>query len=174
MNATANLASNFSRISIPLSEFWRARNGRERGLLGGAAALIVLSLIYLVLIDPAISGREQLGKTVPALRQQVAELQDMSRQVGTLPDQPPPVVVPVTRETIEASLLRKGLKPQNLALSGGTLRLQLASASFAGIVAWLDEMQKTASFTVSDANIVAQSQPDMVDATLTLQQRKSE
>jgi general secretion pathway protein M len=42
------------------------------------------------------------------------------------------------------------------------------------MVAWLDEMQKTARVTVTEANVTAQGQIDTVNANLTLQQQKSE
>jgi general secretion pathway protein M len=175
MTPAANISTQWQRVKQPAMEFWAARNARERGMLALGMALVGLTLLYLLLIDPAVSGREQLHKTVPVLRQQVAQMQEMSQQAGeATPEQPPSAVMPATRESVEASLLRKGLKPQNLEVSGSIARVQLPDAPFSGLVAWLDEMQKTALLTVTDANIVAQAQPDLVDATLTLQQRKSE
>ena len=173
MNATAQSTSSFARIAQPVYDFWTARNPRERNMLAIAIAAIVLALVYLLLIQPALSGREQLQKNLPTLRQQVAQMQAMTQELENLPEQPSVEPQPATREGVQASLLRKGLEPQNLSVEGGVLRVQLPGSSFAGTLAWLDEMQKNFLFTVSDANIVAQAQPDTVDATLTLQQRKN-
>lgn len=158
------------------SDFWNARNERERKQLLLAAIVAVLALIYMLLIEPAYVGRQQLQKNLPTLRQQAAELQTMSLQASALARETPPPVVPMTRESIEASLARAGLTPQNIAIAGTDLaKVQLSSVSFAGMTAWLDEMQKTARVTVAEANITAQGQaPDTVNASLTLQQKKSE
>jgi type II secretory pathway component PulM len=46
--------------------------------------------------------------------------------------------------------------------------VQLAAVSFSGTLNWLDDMQRNALLSVTDANIVALAQPDMVNATFTL------
>jgi type II secretory pathway component PulM len=40
------LPNTMNRLGQSLSEFWNARNGRERALLAGAASLVTLGLIY--------------------------------------------------------------------------------------------------------------------------------
>jgi general secretion pathway protein M len=156
------------------SQFWNERNARERMLLAAAATAVAAGLVYLLLIDPALTGREQLKKSLPALRQQVAQLQMMAKQAAGMSGRVAPSVAPISRETLEAALVRKGLKPQNVTLTGETARVQLSSVSFSGVIDWIDEMQKTALLSVVDANIVALDQPDMVNVTLTLRQQKSE
>jgi general secretion pathway protein M len=156
------------------SQFWNERNARERMLLAAAAAAAAAGLVYLLLIDPALTGREQLKKSLPVLRQQVAQLQMMAKQAAGISGRVAPSVAPISRETLEAALVRKGLKPQNVTLTGEIARVQLASVSFAGVIDWIDEMQKSALLSVVDANIVALDQPDMVNVTLTLRQQKSE
>ncbi|MGB8409589.1 MAG: type II secretion system protein GspM, partial [Gallionella sp.] len=64
--------------------------------------------------------------------------------------------------------------PQSVMLTGDFAKVQLSGASFAGILNWLDEMQKTALVSVVDASIVAQAQPDIVNATITLRQPGNE
>lgn len=163
-----------NRSSQSVSELWNARNPRERAMLSAAAAVAGLGLIYVVLIAPALSGRDQLNKNLPVLRQQVAQLQALSKEAAGLSDRTAQSVAPISKESIEAALARKGLKPQSVGLTGDIVRVQLPSVSFAGLLDWLDDMQKTSLLSVVDANIVALSQPDMVNATLTLRQPKSE
>ncbi len=155
-----------------LSAFWNERNQRERNMLTAAAAVIVLGLLYALLIDPAIGGRADLAKKLPALRQQAAEVQALAKDAASLTTQnaaPPPVV---SKESIESSLARKGLKAQNVAMTGEMAKLQLNGVSFAATVDWLNEMQRTARLSVVDANIEAQAQIDTVNATLTLRQQR--
>lgn len=153
--------------------FWQERKPRERGLLISASAAVVLALIHAVLIGPALDGRGQLEKNLPPLRQQAAELQVLSKQAAQLAraNATPPLAV--SKEGIETSLTRKGLKPQSVVLSGELTRVQLVSVSFSAMLDWLDEMHKKARLSVVDANIVALPPVDTVNATLTLRQQKN-
>lgn len=158
-----------------LSTFWSERNQRERNMLMAASAVIVLGLLYALLIDPALSGRKDLESRLPTLRQQTAEVQTLAKQAAALGGQASPAPAPpMTRESIESSLVRKGLKPQNLTLTGELAKVQLNAASFAALIDWLTEMQRTARLSVVDANVEAQAQTDTVNATLTLRQQRSE
>lgn len=159
---------------LSLLEFWAARDVRERRMLAAGAAVIALALIHTLLVDPALTGRARLEKDLPELRQQAAQLQALAREAAAFSSRPVPAASTLTRESIEAALARKGLKPQSVTLSGGMVQVKLAAASFAGTLGWLDEMQKTALMSVADANIVALPQPDLVDATLTLRQPRNE
>lgn len=174
MNLTSSM-NTLTRFTEPVSAFWNARDARERKLLAAAIAVLTIALVYLLLIDPALSGREQLNKNLPALRQQVAELQALSKEAGNLSAKGAQAVVPLSKESLETSLERKGLKPQNLALTGGdTVRVQWAAVPFAGVVNWIDEMQRTALLSVVEANVTALPEAGMVNATLTLRQQKNE
>lgn len=147
-----------------------ARDARERAMLAVAAVAAALGLFYALLIDPALTGRNQLNKSLPELRQQVAQLQALSKEAAALSGKAASPVTAISEESIKTTLAGKGLKPQSVTLSGDLAKVQLASVSFAGTLAWLDDMQKTARLSVVDANIVALAQPDMVNATLTLRQ----
>ncbi|KRB87883.1 type II secretion system protein GspM [Noviherbaspirillum sp. Root189] len=177
MNATTTSRARTSGLKQSFTDFWSARNKREQNMLTAAAVVIVLGLLYLLLVDPALSGRSTLEKTLPALRQQAAEVQALSREAAaaggaTNANTPPPP--PMTRESLEASLTAKGLKPQNLTVTGELAKLQLNGVSFAGTVDWLAEMQRNARIAVVDAVIEPQGQQDTVNATLTLRQQKPE
>ena len=165
-----NPASLLNQSKQSLSEFWMARDARERAMLAAAATAAALGLFYALLIDPAVTGRSQLNKNLPELRQQVALLQALSKEAAALSGKAASPVPALSEESIKTTLAGKGLKPQSVTLSGDLAKVQLASASFADTLAWLDDMQKTARLSVVDASIVALPQPDMVNATLTLRQ----
>lgn len=159
-------------------EFWAARNMRERAMLSVAAGVVIFAVFYLLLIAPALSGRSQLNKNLPELRQQAARMQALATEAATLAEKntvagnpgwaggaaPPPM----SAENIAALLARNGLKAQSVMLGSDSAKVQLASVSFAGTLNWLDDMQKSMQLFVTEANIVALVQPDMVNATFTL------
>lgn len=156
-----------------LAAFWQERNPRERNILTVGAAFLLLALVYLLFINPALSGRAQLEKSLPQLRQQSAELQALARQATELNAASTTPAAPVTKESIEADLARRNIKPQSVLVSGDMIKLDLQGASFAAIVSWLDDMQKTARSSLVEGKFDAQSAVDTVNATLTLRQQKS-
>jgi general secretion pathway protein M len=164
----------FSKASASLSEFWAARNARERRIITIALSLAILALVYSLLIDPAVSGRQRLTAELPQLRQQVAQMQALARDAANVAGTTVTAAEPVSKESLEASLSRKGLKAQSIGFTGDIARVQLSGAPFPALLDWVDEMQKTALISVLEANIIAQAQPGMVDATLTLRQQKGE
>jgi general secretion pathway protein M len=174
MSAVMKTNKRFNEWKQSAGTFWAARNRRERNMLIAATIVIIVGLIYALLIDPALSGRKDLEKTLPAMRQQTAEVQALAREAGSLNTRaatPPPAV---TKESIDSSLNGKGLKAQNVTVTGELVRVQLNGASFAGVVDWLADMQRSARLSVIDANIEAQAQADTVNANLTLRQQRNE
>ena len=169
-----NLNGMLDRTSLSFSEFWTTRNARERAMLVVAALVVALGLYYALLIGPALNGRERLHRNLPDLRQQVAQMQAMSREAAALSGKPVAPHIPLSRENVESALLRNGLKPQNVMVSGDVAKVQLAAASFSGTLNWLVDMQTNSLLSVTDANIVALDQTDMVDATVTLRQSAHE
>jgi general secretion pathway protein M len=166
MNATT-----LTSLKDAASSFWNEREPRERNMLLAAAAIILLALIYLLFINPALTGRAQLEKSLPQLRQQAAELQMLSRQPGVAGGAAAGPAEPLTKESLDASLARRGLKPQSTLVSGEIAKVQLQAASFAGIMGWLQDMQTTARMSVTESRIEAQAALDTVNATLTLRRQ---
>lgn len=165
---------NLNALNEKFAGFWAARNPRERNLLAAALVVIVLGLIYALLIDPALGGRKDMEKKLPALREQAAEVQSLSKEAGALASKAAAPAPAITRESIESSLNSRGLKPQNVALTGDLAKVQLNGASFSSLIDWLAEMQKSARLSVVDANVEAQAKADTVNVALTLRQQRSE
>jgi general secretion pathway protein M len=162
------------RLRQSMSLFLAQRNERERRLLAWAAIVVALGLVYALLIDPALSGRAQLRKSLPALQQQVAELQTLAREAAALSGKTAAPAAPVSRASLESTLGRNGLSAQNLVLSGDFIKLQLSAVPFSSVVGWLGELQTSARVRVTEASITALAEPGTVNATLTLQQQKNE
>ena len=109
---------NLSGMKQSLSTFWSERNKREQNMLMAAAAVVVLGLVYALLIDPAVSGRADLEKKLPVLRQQAAEVRALAKETAALGAKTTTPAAPMTRESIESALSRNGLKAQSVTLSG--------------------------------------------------------
>lgn len=163
-----------NELKASFARFWEARNGRERAMLAAAAAVLLFGLVYLLLIDPAVTGREQLSKNLPQLRQQAATMQALAKEAAGLTGQNAAEPAPMTKESVEASLQRKGLTAQNVSMTGDFARVQLNSAPFANLVDWVAEAQKTARIAVTEASVNSLPAVGMVNATLTLRQQKAQ
>lgn len=165
-----NLPELLKQAQQSYARFWDARAPREQTILTAGAAVVVLALVHLILVDPALSGRKKLNRELPALRQQVAELQVLAKQAAALSSKAAAPLPAISRESVEAALARNGLISQSVTLGGDVVQVKLSSASFSGLLRWLGEMQTGTLLAVVDANIVALPQPDKVDAVLSLRQ----
>jgi general secretion pathway protein M len=151
-----------------LSACWNVRNQREKTWLGFAGVVVVLALFYGVLIEPALSGRSTLATTLPLLRQQMAQMQAMSSEAASLSAGDALAPAAVSKQGIEASLARKGLRAQSVAVTDDTVRLQFSKVAYSDVLAWLNDMQNDARLTLIDAAFSANIDVDSVDARLTL------
>ncbi|MEQ1526839.1 MAG: type II secretion system protein GspM [Gallionella sp.] len=155
------------------AKFWSARDARERKVLVLAVIVVALALIYTALIAPALTGREQLRKKLPVLREQVVLMQALSKEVVSYGEQTSPVIEPLSKSSVESALTRQGLKAQSVTTTGDFVQIQLNDVAFSSTLSWLDDLQKNARATVSETTITALAQPDKVDAKITLQQQRN-
>lgn len=158
------------QLRASASGFWLERSEQERRMLAVGGAVVGLALFYSLLVAPALDGREQLRKSLPLLRQEVAELQAMARTAAELAARPPVQAPPMSRDALNASLNAAGLKPQSLNLTGDYARLELKGVAFAALVVWLDAQRRDSAVGVQDSAITGLAAPGMVDATITLRQ----
>jgi len=153
--------------------FWAERSEQERKFLTVGGIVLAVGLVYGLLIDPALSGRERLRKDLPQLRQQAAELQALAGEAAQLAAQPPlQPAAPMTRETLNAGLSSRGLNPSNVVMTGEYAKLEFKGASFAGVVTWLDAIRRENRIAVQDATFTATSTAGQVDASMTLRQER--
>jgi general secretion pathway protein M len=171
-----SLKTSMTEVNQAASRFWAERNLREQRILLAGLAAILAVLIYLLLVAPAQSGIARYQRSLPEMRQQAAQLQALTQEAVMLPqgDAAAPAAVPLSRETLEAALQRRGLKAENTSVAGEIVRLQLPGASFSALTEWLNEARAAFQLTVTEANISAQPTPDIVNASLTLRQQKAQ
>lgn len=156
------------------ASLWAARNRRERALLAIGAAVVLLGLLYLLLIDPALQGRAQLRKNLPVVRLQSVQLQALANQAAALPAAVAPDTAGVGKESIEALLRKNGLQAQSVAWSGDSARLQFAEVPFGALLDALQALQKATRLAVVEARITATAVTGSVDASLTLRAPKAD
>lgn len=154
--------------------FWGARTGQERRFLAAGGIVLGLALVYALCIDPALTGRERLRRELPQLRQETAAMEALAMQAAQLGAQPAVQVQPLSRETLEAALAERGLKVQNLTVTGDYVKVDFKGVQFAGLVTWLDAARRDDRLAVQEAKITAQDGKEdsagLVDAVLTLRQ----
>ncbi len=160
---------NANQLRDALNHFWSAREAREKQMLLTAAGVIAAALIYVVLVSPALLARKNLSKSLPQLREQVAQMQALSAQAATLTAANNTPVVALTQAGIEASLQTHQLKARNINMLVSSAQVQLDAASFAQTLAWLAALQSGAHVSVTAAKITPLASPDQVDASFTLQ-----
>ncbi|MFM2089357.1 MAG: hypothetical protein RLZZ237_4226 [Pseudomonadota bacterium] len=171
MNAVVNkgrvaLASRQQALQV----FWTERTPQERKLLTTGGVVAGLALVYAIFFDPAWTGRTDLQKSLPELRQSAAQLQALALEAGDLARQTPLQVAAMSKESLGASLKAKGLTPQSLSVTGEYVRVQLNDVPFASVMLWLDGLRRQDRVAVQEAKITAQTKAGQVDATLTLHQ----
>jgi general secretion pathway protein M len=149
------------------NQFWEARQGRERRFLSIAALVVLLTLVYLVAIDPALSGSGALRKSLPVLHQQVAQMQQMSQAIAAIP--PLENRPDVNRELVETAFTNSGLKAQTLSVNDGIVRAQINSTSMSSLQTCLLDLQRTGGLFVDEMKITG-LEAGMISATFTLRQ----
>ena len=170
-----SLKNGMATVVQSSSRFWAERNLREQRILLAGLAAILAALIYLLLVSPAQTGIARYNRSLPEARQQVAQLQALTQEAVTLPQGDAATAsAPLTREGLEASLQRRGLKAENLSVSGEIVRLQFTSASFSSMTEWLNEVRAGFQLSVTEATVTAQPTPDIVNASLVLRQQKAQ
>jgi len=165
-----SFAGKISGLRERATAYWIARTEQERKFLLVGGLVAALALFYLVLLEPALEGREQLRRSLPELRQQAAQLEALAGEARAVAGQPAPAVAPVTQASLAASMSARGLNPASLSVSGEYTKVQLNNVSFANLMAWLDAQRRESRLMVQDAQFSAQTALGQVDATLTLRQ----
>ncbi len=163
-----------NQIKEQLSLAWLARTEQERRFLSIGAGVALLALLYVIFLAPALNGHAQLTKDLPRLRQDAALMQALALDAAQLAHQPPVQLVPMSKESLTASLAQRAIVPVSLSMTGDYAKLQLKDTSFASLVAWLDAQRRENRVSVQDAAINAVNDAGQVDAVLTLRQANAD
>ena len=168
-----SLKTGMATVVQAMSRYWAERNLREQRMLLAGMAAILAALVYLLLVSPAQTGIARYNRSLPEMRQQVAQLQALTQEAVGLPQgDAAAATVPLTREGLEASLQRRGLKAESVSVSGEIVRTEFKGASFSSLTEWINETRAGFQLAVSEATVTAQPTPDIVNASLVLRQQE--
>lgn len=154
--------------------YWMARTEKERTYLTVGGATVAGALVWMLFVDPAMSGIERLNKQLPELRQQAARMKALALEASELAAQPVPQATPITKESVSAGLSGRSLSPASLTVSGDYIKAQFNGVPFASLYGWLDAQRSENRVQVQDIAVTASTAPNapagQVDATMTLRQ----
>lgn len=159
-----------SQLKEGVLVYWNARTAQERKFLAVGGGVVLLALVYALFIGPALEGRANLQKSLPELRQQAAQLQAMAAEAQTVASGGVPQVVPMTQESLTASLDARSIKPESITMTGEFAKVQVKEVAFANLVTWLDEQRRESRIMVQDTELAGQGEAGQVGGTLTLRQ----
>lgn len=151
--------------------WWDERNAREKRFLSIGLLIVGLTIFYNVLIQPALSGSASIRAALPAMRQQLAAMEDQgndARRLSAAAQSVAPTGDSLS-SAVTSSLADKGLTADKVELAGAAVRVDLKHVSFARTVGWLDDMRKQLKVQVSEAHIAPAAEADgRVDVSVTV------
>jgi len=153
-----------------LREFWGERSARERALLAGGAAAVVVVALYLFLWQPGLTATRRLSAALPRLRAQVELMQAQQAEIAVLRKSAGDVLKGGDlRASLEASLGRApfGKSVQRIEATGERATVTVASASFDDWVRWVAAAQRESGARLERCSIAALPEPGMVRAEAT-------
>ena len=155
-----------------LLQSWRAMAPRERRLVGAAGLVVILAAGYLLLLEPAWRGRQQLEKELPVLRGQLAQMSALATEVRRLAGAPkgadsPQALRTALETSVQAAGLGAGLAQLNA--SAELFDLRFASVPHAAWLAWLDTALRETQLRVADLSISREAVPGLVSVRLVLE-----
>jgi len=154
-----------------LRRLWSEREPRERSLLAGAALLVGLALLYLVLVEPAVSSIARLQRSLPLARAQAAELEALLGEVRALKARPA-VATGSGKDALpalEQSLAAAGLKAARVVpLANGAFQLTFSNVSYASWSVWLAAAERELGMHAIAVTVRATSAAGNADVELAL------
>jgi len=142
-----------------LIQFWRARAPRERLVLGGGTALLLLALGYAYGWLPMQRDAAQMRKELPQLRVQARQLQQDAAEVARLRAQPAVArAVSSLTAAVEQRAVASGLRERIESITAQDarhVRVVLPQVGLDDWAAWLGELQANDGIRVESARIEA-------------------
>lgn len=135
---------------------WAGLAPRERRFVAGGALLVVATIVYLALFEPAWQGRRQLERDLPPLRGQVARMSSLAAEVTALERLPSSATsASAVRSRLESSLAAAGLAEKaEFKTVGERIELRIALVDFGAWIEWVDLAVREVRVRVIDASAV--------------------
>ena len=159
-------------MKTQLIQFWRSRAPRERVVLGGGTALLVVALGYAYGWLPMQREAAQLRVALPQLRAQAQQLQQDAQEATRLRSRPAAAQAGGNLATlIDQRATAAGLRDRVEAITpqdAGRVRVVLPEVAFDAWLGWLGELQASHGVRVESARVEATEEVGVVrvDAVL--------
>lgn len=153
-------------------QHWRGLAPRERRLVGMAAVVVSLAVVYLALFEPAWQGRGKLQRELPVLRGQLAQVSALAGEAQRLGAMP---VAAGSMEALRASLQQSvkaaGLSGNLAALevSDGLFDLRFREVPHALWLDWLDTTLRETRLRAATVAVTREAAPGIVSVRLVLE-----
>lgn len=140
----------------PLQAWWKALPGRERRLLGWAAAVLVLGALWLLAVQPALQTLRSAPAALDAAELQLQTMQHLAAEAGEL--RATPAVNPEqAAAALKAATERLGTQAR-LSLQGERAVLTLNGVSTGALMGWLAEARSGARARPVEASLMRGAQ----------------
>ncbi len=154
-----------------LRDSWRERSARERALLVGGAAAVVLVALYLFLWQPGLAASRRLSVALPKLRAEVELMRAQQAEIAVLRKNAGHALKESDlRASLEASLARAPFAKSAQRVDAGSAEratIAVTSASFKDWLRWVEAAQREAGVRLERCTIAALPEPGMVRADAT-------
>ncbi len=158
-------------IKTALTEWFAAREAREKKLLIAVGAVAAAALVYDVLWAPAWEGRNRITAGLPQIEAQLADVQTQADEARRL-KAVSAVGVPAgaaLRDALAASLAKAGIAQPQLASLGKGVQVDAKDVSFNAWFTWLDYVCRTYRLRVVDAHATAEARRGQATVSAVLQ-----
>jgi len=152
-------------------QYWSQRAPRERRLLTAGGVFLGVVVLYLLLIDPAVTGIARLQRQLAHARSETAELEALVAEAKRLRGLPPVAASGAAdaRSAIGASLASAGMAPvRSTPLANGDLRLEFVNVPFSRWSAWLAASERTLGVHAVAVSVKATATPGNTDVDVSL------
>lgn len=138
-----------------LLAWWDERNPREKRMLSIGLLVILLALFYNVLIAPAWTGSDAIRASLPAMKQQLAAMENEADEAKRLGSTAHGIALngDSLSSAVTSSLADRGLNAADVKLVGSAVQVDLKRVSFSRWIGWVDDMRKQLKVQVSAAHI---------------------
>jgi type II secretory pathway component PulM len=135
---------------------------RERRGVSIAAAVVLGTLLFLGVIEPAFTGINRESKAIPQLAVQKNEVDQLAARVAAVTR---PNITQASRDTLAQLASGSGVKAD--VTGDGPFRISVKAVPFAGLMRFAGQARQNHGLTVRDASLTRNGE-GMVDGTMSL------
>lgn len=156
----------------PVLALWRGLQPRERLLVGGAGAFLLVVLVYTLAWSPLQKNLQQLRAAVPKEHEQLVWMRAQAAQTQRLRSASPAAkasggLLSFIEQSAQAYGVKAGLKRVEPDGANGA-RVALDAVPFNSLVGWLANLQKQGAVRVENATVEPLPSSGLVNARLVL------